>query len=65
MNYKNIGIREISELAKTVPDYTLGETLYAFLRLAGVKEIKQLLEKTDEEIFTAINKAVEVEKEIA
>lgn len=64
MNYRNEGIREISGLAKQFPEYTLGEILYASLRLTGVKSIQDLLNKTDEEIFTAINKSIEVETEI-
>ncbi len=61
MNYKNNGLRELQELSKQYPDYTLGEVLYASLKLTGAKKIQDLLEKTDEEIFTAINKAIEVE----
>lgn len=63
MNYRNEGIREIQGFAKQYPDYTLGEVLYASLRLTGAKKIQDLLEKTDEEIFTAINKAIEVEQD--
>ncbi len=65
MNYRNNGLREFIEMSKEFPEYSLGEVLYSGLRLAGVKNIQDLLEKTDEELFTAINKAIEVEKENA
>lgn len=64
MNYKNNGVREFQEFAKQHPDYSLGEIFYAIARTAKVNKISDLLEKTDEEMFTAINKAIEVEHEI-
>jgi len=64
MNFKNTAIRELSEFAKQFPDYSLGEVLYSALRAAGVKEVKQLLTKTDEELFTAFNGAIENEKDV-
>jgi len=65
MNYKNNAIREMQELVKSFPDYTLGEILYSFLRVAGAKSISDILEKSDEELFTAIEKTKTIENETA
>ena len=65
MNFKNNAIREISEFSKQFPEYSLGEILYSSIRMLGVSKLSELLEKTDEEIFTAINKSIEVETDDA
>ena len=63
MNYKNNAIREIQNFTKEFPDYSFGESLYAVLRLTGAKTISDLLLLSDEEIFSAVEKAKLEEKE--
>ena len=65
MNYKNNAIREIQEFTKEFPEYSLGETLYSVLRLLKIQKLSNLLELSDEEIFSAVEKAKQEEKEIA
>lgn len=64
MNFKNNAVRELQEFSKEFPDYTLGELLYSTLRLTGAKKISDILELTDEEIFSAIERTKQEEKEI-
>jgi hypothetical protein len=64
MNFKNNAVRELQEFSKEFPDYTLGELLYSALRLTGAKKISDILELTDEEIFSAIEITKQEEKEI-
>lgn len=63
MNFKNNALRELQNFSKEFPDYTLGESLYAVLRLTGAKTISDLLTLSDEEIFSAVEKAKSEEKE--
>jgi len=65
MNYKNNAIREVQEFSKEFPDYTLGETLYSFLRLLNIQKLSDLLQLSDEDIFSAVERAKQEEKEIA
>lgn len=64
MNFKNNAVRELQEFSKEFPDYTLGELLYSALRLTGAKKISDILELSDEEIFSAIERTKQEEKEI-
>jgi len=63
MNYKNNAARELQELIKAFPDYTLGEVIYSFLRTAGAKKVSDILIITDEDLFTAIEKTKTIEHE--
>lgn len=63
MNFKNNAIRELQVFAKEFPTYTLGELLYSSLRLTDAKTISDLLTLSDEEIFSAIEKTTQQEKE--
>jgi hypothetical protein len=63
MNFKNNAIRELQNFTKEMPNYSLGEILYSALRLTDVSKISDILLLTDEEIFTAIEKTIEQEKE--
>lgn len=63
MNFKNNALRELPILANELPEYTLGELLYSVIRLTGAKKVSDLLELSDEEIFSAIEKAKLQEKE--
>ena len=63
MNFKNNAIRELQDFSKEFPDYTLGELLYSTLRLTGVTKISDLLTLSDEDIFSAIEKTKQEEKE--
>lgn len=62
MNYRNNAVREISEFAKEFDSYSLGEVLYAVLRGTGAKTLADLMLLEDQEIYTSINKAIEVER---
>ena len=64
MNFKNNAVRELQEFSKEFQDYTLGELLYSALRLTGAKKISDILELSDEEIFSAIERTKQEEKEI-
>lgn len=63
-NYKNIAVRTIQEFIKENEGMSLGEILYSILREnnTGVpfKDIKNL---SDEQIYSAIEKAKQFEKE--
>jgi hypothetical protein len=63
MNFKNNALRELPNFAKEFPEYSLGEILYSAIRLTGAKKISDLLILSDEEIFSAIEKAKIQEKE--
>lgn len=63
MNFKNNALRELQNLSKDFPDYSLGEILYSALRLTGAKKISDLLTLSDEEIFSAVEKAKSQERE--
>jgi|Laugrespbdmm15sd_2_1035082.scaffolds.fasta_scaffold00111_6 hypothetical protein len=63
MNYKNNAIRELQDFSKEFPEYTLGELLYSTLRLTNVTKISDLLTLSDEDIFSAIEKTKQEEKE--
>ena len=63
MNFKNNALRELQNFSKDFPDYSLGEILYSALRLTGAKKISDLLTLSDEEIFSAVEKAKSQERE--
>lgn len=63
MNHRNNTIREIQDLMNIHPSYSLGEVLYTISRELKIKKPSELLEKTDEEIYTAVNKAKETERD--
>ncbi len=63
MNYKNNAIRELQEFSKEFPSYTLGELLYSALRLTNSNKISDLLLISDEDLFSAIEKTKQEEKE--
>lgn len=65
MNYKNIALRELKDLSEKLPDYTLGQLLYSVLRTGGKADmtVKDLLNFTDEQIYTMVEKAREIEVE--
>lgn len=63
MNYKNNAIRELQDFSKEFPSYTLGELLYSTLRLTNVTKISDLLTVSDEDLFSAIEKTKQEEKE--
>ena len=63
MNYKNNAIRELQDFSKEFPNYTLGELLYSTLRLTNATRISDLLLLSDEDLFSAIEKTKQDEKE--
>lgn len=63
MNYKNNAHRELKNMIETLPDYTLGEVLYSVLRITKAKTVADVKTLTDEEVFTAIEKSLELELE--
>lgn len=64
MNFKNNAIRELQEFSKDFPEYTLGELLYSAIRLTSAKKISDIMLLTDEDIFSAIEKTRQEEKEV-
>lgn len=63
MNYKKIGLRDISNLADEFPTYSLGELLYSAIRNTGATKVSDLLSMTDEDIANAIRNTIQVENE--
>jgi hypothetical protein len=64
MNFKNNAIRELQDFSKEFPEYTLGELLYSALRLTGASKISDIMKVSDEDIFSAIEKTRQEEKEV-
>jgi len=64
MNYRTIIPREIQDMLTAYPAYSEGEVLYTILRELKIKKLSEIMTKSGEEIYTAINKAKEFEKEI-
>lgn len=64
MNYKAIGLSVLNDYADGQEDYTLGELLYSFLRkpVSGIDKVSQLRDLTDEEVYTMIEKAQNIER---
>lgn len=64
MNFKAIGLNTLMEYSEQNTDYTLGEIIYSFLRepVSGIKNTKDILKLTDEEVYTIIEKAKNIEK---
>lgn len=65
INYRNIALRELKDFADNFPKYSLGEILYSVLRpeVADPTSIKSLRDLSDEQIYTMIDKAKEIESE--
>lgn len=65
MNYRAIGLATLTEYAEKNPDYTLGQLLYSFLRkpISGIENLKELNSIDDEDIYTFIEKAKDIETE--
>lgn len=63
MDYRKIGLKDLSKFADKFEDYTLGEVIYAVTRMTGAKKISELLSLSDEEISTSINQALYKESE--
>ena len=63
MDYRSNALREIQAISKAFPEYTLGEVLYSALRLTKAKTLNDLMKLSDEKIYTAVNKSIEVEED--
>ncbi len=68
LNHKPLVLAKIKELVNDFQEYTLGEIFYAILRNVDKEKgsnlvVKELLTKTDREIFTAVDLAQKTEKE--
>lgn len=65
MNYKNIALRELKDLSDKLPDYTLSQVLYSVLKVGGSSNmpLKDILNLTDQQIYTMVEKAREIEVE--
>lgn len=60
INYKNESLRQAIELGKQQPTYTLGQILFSWLQKEAVKNgqsVSFLLNTTDEDLYTNIEKA--------
>jgi hypothetical protein len=64
MNFRVIAMDELKDVFLKLENYSLIEVLYAALTtLEKGKELGWLLEKTDKELYTALNKIVKNERE--
>jgi hypothetical protein len=67
MNYRNETIRELLRFGQEFPDYTLGELLFSVLQPVslhnGKGSLSWITNIPDEQFFTFVEKAREVEKE--
>lgn len=65
MNYRPLLDSELERFKKELPDYTLGQTLFAILTSAGRKTLNKadLLKITDEELYKHVNIALRIERE--
>jgi hypothetical protein len=68
MNYKPLFIDKVSEYTEKLPDYTIGEILYSvFTQLSkeglDVNSKRFLLNLTDKQVYSAIDKAIKEETE--
>lgn len=65
MNYRNIAISELGEIAKNFPQNTIGQVILSVIKRRSNKEISVqdwLFNVTDEDFFTAIEKANQAEQ---
>jgi hypothetical protein len=68
MNYKPLFIDKLSEYTDRLPNYTIGEVLFSIftqLNKAGVDTSTRqaILNITDQQIYSAIDKAIKEESE--
>jgi hypothetical protein len=67
MNYKNITLRELIEFGNENPNYTVGDLLFSILQPVAVHNkkgsLQWLRDISDEQMFTFVDKARELEKE--
>ena len=64
MNFRVIAMDELKDVFLKLENYSLIEVLYvALTTLEKGKELGWLLEKTDKELYTALNKIVKNERE--
>ena len=68
LNHKPLVLAKIKELVNDFPDYTLGEIFYSIFRNVDKEKgnnlkVKDILHKTDREIFTAVDLSQKIEKE--
>ncbi len=65
MNYRNIAISELNETTKKFPSYSIGQIILSILKRREDKDVsvqEWLMEVTDEDFFTAIEKANQAEQ---
>lgn len=65
MNFKKIAVRTVSEFVDESPEMSLGDILYSIVRTpnSGIKELKDLRDMSDEQIYSIIEKAKKFERE--
>lgn len=65
MNYKNIALQELVNYVNSYPEYSLSQVLYSFLRepVSGIRETKDILKLTDEDLYSIIEEVNNNEKE--
>lgn len=61
INFKKNALREFQNYFDSIPEYSFGELLYGALRLTGAKTLTEVRDLSDEDIFSAIEKAIQVE----
>lgn len=64
LNYRNIAARELQEFITENPTMSIGEILYSVIRENNLGvEFKDIKTLSDEQIYSAIEKAKQFEKE--
>lgn len=57
MESKKVAYRDIGQFLKDFEEYSLSEALYTISIEAGIKKPSDFLERTDDELITAIEQA--------
>ncbi len=64
LNYKNIAVRTLQDFLTENPTMTLGEVFYSIFREGNIEtDTKGIKNMSDEDIYSAIEKAKQFEKE--
>lgn len=65
MNYKKIALKTFTEFVEKNPDLTIGQIFYSIVRPnnSGAKDIRDLKNVSDEDMYTAIEKAKQLEED--
>lgn len=64
MDYRKVTLRTLGDFANENPDLTLGDIFYSVIRPnnSGAKELKDIRDMSDEDFYTAVERAREAEE---